>query len=150
MPNNPDLRQVGEVIQAMAGEAGFDVELTATEYASGLAAASRGDYEAFLTAWSGRVDPDGNLWSFLHTGGALNDGKYSNPEADALLDKARAVTDVPGRAAAYAAFWPVEARDLPIMYMWQQKNLVGMSAKVTGFRAVPDGMIRLQGVSLAP
>ena len=43
VPNNPDLRQAGEVIQAMAGEAGFAVELTATEYASGLAAASRGD-----------------------------------------------------------------------------------------------------------
>ena len=29
VPNNPDLRQVGEVIQAMAGEAGFDVQINA-------------------------------------------------------------------------------------------------------------------------
>jgi hypothetical protein len=33
--------------------------------------------------------------------------------------------------------------------LWQQKNLVGMSARVQGFKQVPDGMIRLQGVSLA-
>ena len=45
--------------------------------------------------------------------------------------------------------WKQEALDLPILYLWQQKNLVGMSAKVTGFRPIADGMIRLQGVSLA-
>ncbi|MBV1798531.1 ABC transporter substrate-binding protein [Siccirubricoccus sp. G192] len=31
VPNNPDLRQVGEVIQAMVQEAGFDLRLRATE-----------------------------------------------------------------------------------------------------------------------
>ena len=34
VPNNPDLRQVGEIIQAMAGEAGFDVKITVTEAAT--------------------------------------------------------------------------------------------------------------------
>ena len=149
VPNNPDLRQAGEVMQSMAAEAGFDVRLTASEYASALATSARGDFEAFLTAWSGRVDPDGNLFTFLHSGGANNDGKYSDKDVDTLLEKARAVADVPSRAAIYADFWTIEARDLPLMYLWQQKNLVGMSAKVQGFRPIPDGMIRLQGVSLA-
>ena len=148
VPNNPDLRQAGEVMQSMAAEAGFEVRLTASEYASALATSARGDFEAFLTAWSGRVDPDGNLYTFLHSDGANNDGKYSNKDVDALLEKARAVPDVPARAAAYAEMWTDEARDLPIMYIWQAKNLVGMSAKVQGFRPVADGMIRLQGVSL--
>ncbi len=101
VPNNPDLRQVGEVIQSMAAEAGFDVQMTATEYASALSAADRGDFEAFLTAWSGRVDPDGNLYSFLHSGGALNDGKYCNPrwtragDARAVPDRASAAASTP-------------------------------------------------------
>ena len=149
VPNNPDLRQSGEIIQSMAAEAGFDVRLTASEYASALSAATRGEFEAFMTAWSGRVDPDGNLFGFLHSGGALNDGKYANPEVDALLEQARAVSDPAERRAIYARVFAVTTQDLPIMYLWQQKNLVGMSAAVTGFRQVPDGMIRLQGVSLA-
>ncbi len=149
VPNNPDLRQAGEVIQSMAGEAGFDVRLTASEYASALSAATRGDFEAFLTAWSGRVDPDGNLFSFIHSGGALNDGKFANPAVDALLDKARAVSDVTERQAIYAEMLKLTAQDLPIFYIWQLKNIVGISAKVTGFRPVADGMIRLQGVSVA-
>ena len=149
VPNNPDLRQVGEVIQAMAGEAGFDVQLTASEYASALNAATRGDFEAFLTAWSGRVDPDGNLYSFLHTGGALNDGKYSNPVVDKALDEARAVADPAKRRDLYTQMYAQESKDLALIYLWYQKAIVGMQAKVQGFTQVPDGIIRLQGVSLA-
>jgi len=149
VPNNPDQRQVGEIVQAMAGEAGFDVRITASEYASAIAAANRGDFEAFVTAWSGRVDPDGNLFSFMHSDGALNDGKYSSPKVDALLDQARTVQDMAGRRALYNQVLDQTRRDLPIIYLSNPKNVVGMSARVAGFRPVPDGMIRLQGVSLA-
>ena len=149
VPNNPDQRQVGEIVQAMAAEAGFDVKITASEYASALAAATRGEFEAFSTGWSGRVDPDGNLFSFMHSTGALNDSKYANPKVDALLDQTRTVQDAAGRRALYDQILQQTSQDLPIIYMWNPKNVVGMSARVTGFRPVPDGLIRLQGVSLA-
>ena len=149
VPNNPDLRQAGEVIQSMAAEAGFDVRITAMEFASSLEAEARGDYEGYMLAWSGRVDPDGNLYSFIHTGGALNTGKYSNASVDKDLDDARLTADLAKRRELYAAMWQPATQDLPILYLWTQKNVVGMSAKVEGFRPVPDGMIRLQGLSLA-
>ena len=149
VPNNPDLRQVGEVIQAMTAEAGFDVKLQASEYASALAAATRGEFEAFLTAWSGRVDPDGNLYSFLHTAGPLNDGKYANARVDAALDKARQVSGLEERRAAYAEMWDQERKDLPLLYLWQLKNLVATSKKVGGYRPIADGMVRIQGMTLA-
>jgi len=148
VPNNPDQRQVGEIVQAMAAEAGFDVRITASEYASAIAAATRGEFEAFMTAWSGRVDPDGNIYSFTHTGGALNDSHYSNTKVDALLDQTRTVPDVAGRRGLYDQILQQTRVDLPIVYLWNPKNIVGMSARVTGFRPVPDGLIRLQGVSL--
>ena len=66
IPNNPDLRQVGEVIQAMVKEAGFELKLSAMEFASSLQAATRGDFETYLVGWSGRADPDGNIWTFMH------------------------------------------------------------------------------------
>ncbi len=149
VPNNPDQRQVGEIVQAMAGEAGFDVKITASEYASALSAANRGEFEAFATAWSGRVDPDGNLFSFMHSGGALNDSHYASPKVDALLDQARAVQDVTARRGLYGQVVEQLSKDLPIVYLNNPKNVVGMSARVTGFRPVPDGLIRLQGIGLA-
>ena len=148
VPNNPDLRQVGEVIQAMTGEAGFDVQITASEYASALNAATSGDFEAFVTAWSGRVDPDGNLYQFLHTGGALNDSHYSNAAVDQALEAARAVSDVGKRRELYEQMYAQEAKDLPILYLWYPKSIVGLRKTVQGFKQVPDGIIRLQGVSV--
>ncbi len=151
VPNNPDLRQVGEVIQAMVREAGFDLRLNAMEFASSLQAATRGEFETYLVAWSGRVDPDGNTWVFMHSRGPQNDGKYANPEVDALLDAARVEADPEKRRALYAQIWEIALRrDRHRMYLWHRRNIVAYTARLTGFVPVPDGLIRPQGLRLQP
>ena len=150
LANNPDQQQLGEVIQSMAAEAGFDVTLRATEFASALAAADRGDYQMFLEGWSGRADPDGNMWSFLHSGAPLNDSGYANTQVDGWLDEARTITDVAARGAVYAKIIGQLARDMPELYLYTPKNIVGMSAKLSGFVPVADGMIRIQGMRMTP
>ncbi len=149
LSNSPDIQQLGEVIQSMAAEAGFDVKLNTMEFASSLDAADRGDFETYMIAWSGRIDADGNLWNFLHSGGPLNYPGYNSPEMDSLLDQARAVTDLPARQALYAKVAALSAKDLPIIYLYNPQNIVGMSAKLSGFSPVPDGIIRVQGMSMA-
>jgi peptide/nickel transport system substrate-binding protein len=144
--NNPDIQQVGEVIQAMAGEAGFDVKLRVTEFASSLQAGYAGDFQAYLIGWSGRADPDGNMWQMLHTGGTFNYGHYSNSAVDKALDDARTVAGIDQRRAFYAKVWAQERQDLPLVYLWTAKNIVGMKKTLTGFEQVPDGLIRLQGI----
>ncbi len=148
--NSPDAQQIGVVIQSMAAEAGFDVKLNAMEFATSLGAADRGDFEAFLIGWSGRPDADGNIRDLLRTGAPLNNGGYSNPEFDALLDQARLVPDLPSRRDLYGRAFAIAHADLPLMYLYAPKNIVGMSARVSGFIPVADGMIRLGGVTIAP
>jgi peptide/nickel transport system substrate-binding protein len=149
IPNNPDLRQVGEVIQSMARESGFDVRLQATEFASALQAAARGDFEAFLVGWSGRSDPDGNIYSFATCKGGQNDGRYCDAEVDRLLDEARAVPDAAARIAIYRKVAALYLeRDRGRIYLWHRKNLFAHSARLQGLRLVPDGLIRPQGIRL--
>ena len=147
-PNNPDLQQADEVIQSMAAEAGFEVTLQSMEFASSLQAGYAGNFQAYNIAWSGRIDPDGNLYPFLHTGGTFNYGHYTDPAMDDLLDRARLVTGLDERRALYRKVVEQERRDLPLIYLWTPKNLVGMRKQVTGFVQVPDGLIRLAGVAL--
>jgi peptide/nickel transport system substrate-binding protein len=149
VPNTPDRTQEAEVIQSMVREAGFDLKLNLIEFASSLQAATRGEFESYLIGWSGRVDPDGNLYGFLHTGVGQNDGHYSNSVVDEMLDEARRETGVEARRALYAKMWAQLRQDLPIIYLHTPVNIVGLSAKLTGFRPVPDGLIRLQGLALA-
>jgi len=146
---NPDTRQVGEVIQSMAAEAGFEVTVNVMEFASSLQAAVRGEFEAYLVGWSGRTDPDGNLWSFVHSKGGQNDGRYGNAEADRLLDAARAETDPAKRLGIYAALQQQSIeRDVSRIYLWHRKQIVAHSDRLQGFNAISDGMIRLQGMRL--
>jgi peptide/nickel transport system substrate-binding protein len=146
--NETDIQQAGEVIQSMAREAGFDVKIRSTEFASSLQAAYAGDFEAYLIGWSGRADADGNMWQMLHGGGTFNYGHYQNPEVDKALDDARTVAPVQERRAFYAKVWERERDDLPLLYLWAPANIVGLKASITGFRQVPDGLIRLQGLAI--
>ena len=148
--NETDIQQAGEVIQSMAREAGFDVKLKTMEFASSLQAAYAGDFEAYLIGWSGRADPDGNMWQMLHSGATFNYGHYANPGVDQALDDARTVADVAQRRGFYAKVWQQERADLPLIYLWAPRNIVGLKTGLTGFRQVPDGLIRLQGLAMTP
>ena len=46
VPNNPETRQVAEVMQAMAAEAGFDLKIRVTEFATSLKQAEQGEFQA--------------------------------------------------------------------------------------------------------
>jgi peptide/nickel transport system substrate-binding protein len=146
--NETDTQQAGEVIQSMASEAGFDVKIRSMEFASSLQAGYAGDFEAYLIGWSGRADPDGNMWQMLHSSGTFNYGHYQNAEVDKALDGARAVADMDQRKALYHQVWLRERDDLPLIYLWTPANIVGLKASITGFRQVPDGLIRPQGMAM--
>ncbi|MDE2005963.1 MAG: ABC transporter substrate-binding protein [Rhodospirillales bacterium] len=148
-PNSPDLLQAAQVIQAMVQPAGFDLKIRAMEFASSLGAARSGDFQAFFIGWSGRADPDGNTYSFLHSGFGFNYGHYANPQVDALLDQARQASTVAARRALYAKLWAIEGKDMPILYLWSANNIVGLKKSLLGFRQVPDGIIRVQGMRFA-
>src|SRR5689334_24940849 len=93
MPTTSDAQKIAQVVQAMAKEAGFDVKLQATEFATSLDMADKGQFEAYVLAWSGRADPDGNLFSFYGCKQPLNYAGYCKPEVDELLNRSRTTLD---------------------------------------------------------
>jgi len=143
-------QQAGEVLQAMAKEAGFIVKLQAAEANAQVAAARAGSYDATVVIWSGRPDPDGNVAIWLQCDGFLNWGKYCNPDFDSVLAKARGVTDVAARQAAYRQVAEIYLRDRPHIVLYHARWLWALSDKVSGFVPTPDGLIRPQGMTVAP
>jgi peptide/nickel transport system substrate-binding protein len=146
--NSPQAIQIAEIIQSLTREAGFDVQVTTMDFGAVLAATQRGDYGAYLGGWSGLLDADSNMYSFLKTGAPLNISKYSNSIVDQALDEARIETDPAKRRAAYSRLWVQERQDLPIIYLYTPSYIVGASKKITGYKVLPDGLIRLQGVGM--
>ncbi len=135
-------RRLGEAIQAQAAEGGFEIVLNPTEFSAALDLADQGQFQTFQIGWSGRVDPDGNIASFLTTQAPLNTSGYSNPEADRLIAEARAATDVAQRRELYAQLHELLQDDLPIIYLYRQRNLTGVSDRVAGVEVYGDGLLR--------
>lgn len=146
VPNTTDYIQASEVIQAMASEAGIDIEIQQTETATLLRQWTAGDFEALIIQWSGRVDLDANIYSFNACGQSLNGGHYCNREVDAAMEAARRSVDPATRAAAYERAARLYLADRPYIYLWHPRVLHGIGASIEGLRPVPDGIIRLQGL----
>lgn len=144
--NNPVASQMMQIIQSMVAEAGFDVTIRSTEFATLLSEQTAGNYQLSRSDWSGRIDPDGNIHQFITCKGGINDTKYCNAEVDKLLNEARASTDDAVRKQKYDAAAVILNDDLPIIYLGHNSWIWALHKNVTGFIASPDGMIRLTGV----
>ena len=147
--NSPIAQQLGQIIQAMAGEAGFQIKLQSTEATTMVANNNAGRYQAGLAIWSGRPDPDGNISIWLACDGFLNWGKYCDPEFDKTLAEARSVTDPDARAKLYAKASDIYLDARPALFLYHYKWLWGVSKKVGGFVPYPDGIVRLAGTKIA-
>jgi peptide/nickel transport system substrate-binding protein len=145
--NNPQQRRVGEVIQGMAREAGFDISLRPSEFASALKDNDDGKHQAFLIGWSGRVDPDGNIHQGQACGGSLNATLACDEKVDALLNKAREVSDVAQRRALYREATDLLAARRNTIYLYFEHYIVAFPKNFKGYKAVPDGLIRIKGTS---
>ena len=143
-----DAQRLALVVQAMSKDAGFDVKIQTTEFATSLNMADKGEFEAYVLAWSGRADPDGNLYSFDACKQPLNYAGYCVPEVDALLNESRTQRDPAQRKKAYDQIAERVLADRPIIYLYHRNWLWAYSARLSGVRNVPDGLPRVTGLKL--
>ena len=146
--NDPVNIQIGEVIQAMAAEAGFDITVRAIESNAGLAAERAGDYQAAMVLWSGRPYPDGNASIWMSCAGFLNWGRYCNPGLDRLFAEGSATIDPARRVPIYRAASDIQQADRSHMVLFHFTWLWGASKGVEGLAPMPDGLLRPAGVRL--
>src|SRR5215468_8473586 len=148
VPKGSETEAVAQVVQSMAAEAGFDMKIRVTEFATSLKQAEAGEYQAYMLAWSGRIDPDGNSYIFLHSNAPQNYSAWSNAEADKALDDARLTTDMAKRKALYEKLTKLVLEEEPILYLYHRGILIAHTKKLEGYKQMPDGLVRVIGLKL--
>jgi peptide/nickel transport system substrate-binding protein len=143
-----DYQVPAQVMQAMLSEAGINMVINTTENVTQLEAARQGNFESFMSFWSGRIDPDGNTFAFYICKGSQNRMGYCNPEVDELLTKAREVVDQDERKALYDKAMAIVDNERPYLSTWYRQLFAATRANVEGFQLFSDGMVRLQGVTI--
>ncbi|MCV3240729.1 ABC transporter substrate-binding protein [Mesorhizobium sp. ZC-5] len=143
-----DFQVPAQVMQSMLAESGINMVINTTENVTQLEAARQGNFESYMSFWSGRVDPDGNTFAFYTCKSANNRMGYCNPKVEELLTKARQTIDPEARKAIYKEALDLKYHDRPDLSLWYRQLFMAMSSKVENYHLFPDGLIRLQGVKI--
>jgi peptide/nickel transport system substrate-binding protein len=141
--NNADTLRLAQALQASVREGGFEITIQPVEYSTLLDVQDRGDFELLQLGWSGRIDPHGNMANFLITGASNNYSGYSNPEVDRLLREAAQLTDPAARARTYGRVVEIVQREIPLLYLYRERNLTAYTTNVAGIETYADGVVRL-------
>jgi peptide/nickel transport system substrate-binding protein len=138
-----------QVVQAQMNQAGFEVTLNVQEQGRFIQDWRASNFEVFASLNGGGVDPDDYLYRTFRTGGSTNVFKYSDPQLDALLDRARSTADMGQRQALYRQAQQALACRGPIVHLTYSTLFAAHRPNVEGFMVMPTRSTRsLRSASL--
>ena len=105
--------------------------------------------EMFYGGWVADYPHPQNFLAVLFASGAEdNFGGYSNPDFDALLATAAAEPDYDASLALYQQAEQILVCDAACLPLWSGKNYTLVKPYITGYNLNPQGLARLNTVSL--
>ena len=140
--------QLAQLIQAQLAKADITMEIKTLLFNEILKIQEAHKHLGMtLIGWSGRIDPDGNVYDFNYTGRPNNDSAYSNTEVDKLLDQTRAATDNAKRKELFLKAQQIFVVDDPSR-VWYDFNAAQLltTKNIKGFAVFPDQLPRFETV----
>jgi len=105
--------------------------------------------EMYLIGWiADYPHPQNFLEVLFYTGAENNNGEYSNPGVDALLDRAGVELDSDLSLALYQQAEQKLVEDAACLPLWFDKNYFLVKPYVTGYNVGPQGLAMLNTVSI--
>lgn len=141
--------QIASVIAAMLAEVGIAVELRVYEFATLFADLKKGNFQMTMMQIPEIAEPDLYIQFFasyriptrdnLDAGG--NRARYRSPEVDRLITEGRRTLPRQERKRVYSQIQKILARDLPVVSLWHEDNVVAMRKNVRGFVMLPTSQM---------
>ena len=124
--------EYAEIKRALDGSGLFKVQLKSTEWDQYSEAYAEDQYPVFQLGWfPDYPDPDNYLVPFYTTENFLKN-HYSNKRVDALLTHQKASTDQAKREDDFRQVQTIAAQDVPIIPLWQGKQVAAVRDGITG------------------
>ncbi|MFH0837983.1 MAG: ABC transporter substrate-binding protein [Patescibacteria group bacterium] len=138
---------LSEYLVSQLRKAGFSVKANAVEPNDLLAKIGRNESQLFLIGWQAEDgDAGGFFESFIYSLGPLNNGRYKNPEADALIFKSRAEMDPQKRLALLQEIGDKTDKDLIGIPLFETSRLYGIKQGIQ-WKPRLDGQVLAAEVS---
>ena len=131
-----------QVVQAQLNKAGFDVSLEIQEQGKFVQDWRNKNFEAFVSVNGGAPDPDDYFTRTFRTGGSTNVFGYTNPDLDAMLDKARTTPVKIERQALYKQAQAALACQGPVAHLAYGTLFTAMRSNVSGYEMMGNRATR--------
>ncbi len=118
---------------------GIDTKVEIVEWASFTPMRRAGDYEACRNGWVYDYDDPSNMLDLMISTNGNNDGKYNNPEYDALMQKAAEETDAKTRYDYLHQAEDLMMADMSCIPVAYYNDFYLQSDKITGAWHSPYG-----------
>lgn len=140
-----DTRDIAQIVQQQLAAGGFEVELVNQEIGQFVQDWRNSEFDMFVSANGGSVDPDQYFYRTFYSGGSTNVFKYDDAGLNKLLDDGRTSIDTGARKVAYDAAQRQLACTGPVAHIAYGTLTTATGPKVQGFVINPLG--RLTGLS---
>jgi peptide/nickel transport system substrate-binding protein len=128
--------EMAVAVQQMVAPAGIKVEIKTVPWS--VFNANVWKKKAFyVNNWGGRATVDETLYPFFRTGGSWNEGEFSLPSLDRLLDEGRSQTDLRKRKEAYAQAQQLISDEAYMMIACHSNYVTALRSNVRGYVVNP-------------
>lgn len=134
-------------VQAMAKQAGINIEVEVLEWPAQLDLYGKGvGYQSMFFSFSARLDP--SLSFEMITGPKDTETRkvWNNPEATALITRSMVISDAAQRQAIFDDLQTRFVADLPMVPLWNSTDVVAYRSNVTGYKPWAASQPRLWNV----
>lgn len=131
-PNNvPAYKQIVVYLQQQYQKLGLSVDVQVDEWTVNATKTKNFQYELMMYYWQDPPSPD--MYDHYYSTSTSNSWAYSNKQVDDLIIKARSEPDTQKRVQDYHQLQEIVAKDLPVIYLYNLKELQGINARTQGF-----------------
>jgi peptide/nickel transport system substrate-binding protein len=142
----PRGRNAGQIFQQFWKQVGANMELDQIDQATFVPRAFMRQFQVIGWRIIDLADPDVQMYANFHTGSPVNLASYSNPELDALLERARSTADPAKRTEDYCAISRLINQQATWFWTFQNTYYAISSAKLKGLPKIYSGVIDVSDV----
>ncbi len=146
LPQYPELLKTGQVLRDQLKQIGIDMTIKPVDVSVWYDAFVSGTYLITSAYQERTLDPDNFYSLVIKSGGPINTTGYSNPEVDALIDKAAASVDEAERKELYKQIRTIVTSDAPLIFAHYETLNYLMNKNVTGSAITPTLSLHMENV----
>jgi peptide/nickel transport system substrate-binding protein len=134
--------RLAAVVQHQLREVGIDLTVQSYDWATFYADVKAGRFQLYSLSWVALRTPDIFRYAF-HSASrppdGANRGRYADPQADSLIERAERAASEAEQVALLRALQERLAETLPYVPLWYEDPVAVTRREVVGYRVTPDG-----------